>query len=459
MDKVNKSSPVGEGLRTSSSEQAQDLRAEILKLAAQYAEMVHKPKPFVMGQSAAPVSGKVYGAAEVVNLVDSALDFWLTTGRFNDDFEKKLAAFIGLNHALTCNSGSSANLLAVSALTSSMLGDRALKAGDEVITCATGFPTTINPLLQTGLVPVFLDVDIPTYNIRSDLIESAITDKTRAIVVAHTLGNPFDLDTVMAIAKRHQLFVIEDCCDALGATYNGKKVGTFGDIGTLSFYPAHHITMGEGGAVFTNHALLKRILESIRDWGRDCWCAPGNDNTCKRRFDWKLGGLPHGYDHKFTYSNLGYNLKITDMQASVGCAQMESLEQFIGMRRANFKRLYKGLIPSEDKLILPQATPKSDPSWFGFPITVHDDAPFKRDELLIYLNEKKIGTRLLFGGNLIHQPYMAGRNYRVCGSVENSDRVMRQTFWVGVYPGLGEAAIDYIIDSVNSFCRANGKPK
>ena len=429
-----------------------ELRARILELTARYAELAHAPKDFVAGQSPVPVSGRVYGAAEMQALVDSVLEFWLTTGRYNDLFEKRLAKYLGIYNVLTCNSGSSANLLAATALTSHLLGERALKPGDEVITCATGFPTTINPLLQNGLVPVFVDVDIPTYNIRADLIESAITEKTRAIMVAHALGNPFDLDTVMSVAKKHHLYVIEDCCDALGATYNGKLVGTFGDIGTLSFYPAHHITMGEGGAVFTNGATLKRILESVRDWGRDCWCNPGCDNTCKKRFSWQLGGLPFGYDHKYTYSHLGYNLKITDMQAAVGYAQLDRLDDFIARRRANFARLKDGLKRCEDNFILPEATPKSDPSWFGFPITMREGAPFGRDDLIKYLNEMKIGTRLLFGGNLIHQPYMEGRNYRVHGSLDNSDKVMRDTFWLGVYPGLGEAAIDYILKTIGAFC-------
>lgn len=432
---------------------AEELRAQILDLTARYARVAHAKKPFTAGSSPVPVSGRVYGEEEMTALVDSSLDFWLTTGRFNDMFEKRLAKFLGLYHVLTCNSGSSANLLAASALTSPMLEDRALKAGDEVITCATGFPTTVNPLLQNGLVPVFVDVDIPTYNIRPDLIEAAVTPKTKAIMVAHTLGNPFDLDVVMAVAKKHNLFVVEDSCDALGATYNEKMVGTFGDIGTVSFYPAHHITMGEGGAVFTNSAKFKRILESIRDWGRDCWCAPGADNTCKKRFDWKLGDLPYGYDHKYTYSHIGYNLKITDMQAAVGNAQMDRLDGFIEARRTNFNRLKAALKPLEDMLILPEATPKSNPSWFGFPITMRDGAPVKRDDLLKHLNEKKIGTRLLFAGNLLRQPYMKGRNYRVHGGVEASDKVMNDTFWIGVYPGLEDPHINYIVDTMTAFCK------
>ena len=439
------------------AESAEQLRAQILELTARYAELAHAKKPFTAGQSPVPVSGRVYGAPEMQALVDSALEFWLTTGRFNDMFEKRLAKILGVYHVLTCNSGSSANLLAATALTSHLLGDRALKPGDEVITCATGFPTTVNPLLQNGLVPVFVDVDIPTYNIRPELIEAAVTDKTRAIMVAHALGNPFDLDVVMSVAKKHNLFVVEDTCDALGATYNGKPVGTFGDIGTVSFYPAHHITMGEGGAVFTNGATMKRILESIRDWGRDCWCNPGCDNTCKKRFGWQLGDLPFGYDHKYTYSHLGYNLKITDMQAAVGHAQLDRLDDFIARRRANFTYMKTALKAHEDIFILPEATPNSDPSWFGFVITMRDNAPFARDDLLKYLNDKKIGTRLLFGGNLIRQPYMKGRNYRVHGTLENSDKVMRDTFWLGVYPGLGTSEIDYIVDMIGQFRAKDGK--
>lgn len=433
------------------TQNADELRAQILELTARYAELAHAPKPFVAGQSPVPVSGRVYGANDMKALVDSALDFWLTTGRFNDMFEKRLAKFLGVYNVLTCNSGSSANLLAATSLTSHLLGERALKPGDEVITCATGFPTTVNPLIQNGLIPVFVDVDIPTYNIRPDLIEAAVTPKTRAIMVAHALGNPFDLDTVMAVAKKHNLMVVEDCCDALGATYNGKLVGTFGDVGTVSFYPAHHITMGEGGAVFTNSATMKRILESVRDWGRDCWCNPGCDNTCKKRFGWQLGDLPFGYDHKYTYSHIGYNLKITDMQAAVGHAQLDRLEDFIARRRANFAYMKKVLKAHEDIFILPEATPKSEPSWFGFPISMREGAPFGRDDLIKFLNEKKVGTRLLFGGNLIRQPYMKNQNYRVHGDLTNSDMVMRDTFWLGVYPALGAAEIDYIAAMVAEF--------
>jgi CDP-4-dehydro-6-deoxyglucose reductase, E1 len=444
-------------MKDSAAESPEQLREQILDLTKRYAELAHAPKPFMAGQSPVPVSGRVYGAAEMQALVDSALEFWLTTGRYNDLFEKRLAKFLGIYNVMTCNSGSSANLIAATALTSPKLEAKALKPGDEVITCATGFPTTVNPLFQNGLVPVFLDVDIPTYNIRSDLIESAITSKTRAIMVAHTLGNPFDLDTVMGVAKKHNLFVIEDSCDALGATYNGKMVGTFGDIGTCSFYPAHHITMGEGGGVFTNSATMKLVMESIRDWGRDCWCDPGCENTCKKRFGWQLGDLPFGYDHKYIYSHLGYNLKITDMQAAVGYAQLDRLDDFIARRRANFAYMKAALKKHEDIFILPEATPKANPSWFGFVLTMRDKAPFARDDLIKHLNDKKIGTRLLFGGNLIRQPYMAGRNYRVHGALDNSDKVMRDTFWLGVYPGLTESHIDYVVETISAFRAQAGK--
>lgn len=427
------------------------LRALILNLTGEYARRFHAPKAFQPGVSPVPVSGKVYDGHDMRHLVDSALDFWLTTGRFNEAFEARLSARLGVAHALTTNSGSSANLLALSTLTSHYFRSDALKPGDEVITVATGFPTTVNPSLQYGLVPVFVDVDIPTYNIKSDMIEAAVSDKTRAIMIAHTLGNPFDLGEVMRIAKKYNLWVIEDCCDALGATYNGQAVGTFGHIGTLSFYPAHHITMGEGGAVFTNHARLKRVIESMRDWGRDCWCAPGMDNTCGKRFGRKLGSLPRGYDHKYTYGHCGYNLKITDMQAAVGLAQMDHLEDFIAARRRNFALLTEGLRPLEDVLILPQPTPNSEPSWFGYPITLRQGAPVQRDALVLYLDANKIGTRLLFGGNLLRQPYMRGRNYRVVGDLANADIVTENTFWVGLYPGLTEDHIAYTVKTIRDF--------
>ena len=436
---------------------ADDVRNEILALVDEYHQLKHVSSPFVAGKSPVPVAGRVYESADMRSLVDSALDFWLTTGRFNDAFEARLAAYLGVKHAMTVNSGSSANLVALASLTSHLLKDRALKPGDEIITTSTGFPTTVNPSLLYGFVPVFVDVHVPTYNIDPTKIEEAIGPKTRAIMVAHTLGNPFDLGVIMDIAKRHDLFVVEDSCDALGALYDGKKVGTFGDIGTVSFYPAHHITMGEGGAVFMNRPMLQRAAESIRDWGRDCYCAPGKDNTCGKRFEWKLGQLPKGYDHKYTYSHLGFNLKITDMQAAVGLAQMDHLDGFIAARRRNFARLWAGLSDLQDYLILPEATLRSEPSWFGFPITIRDGAPFDRNQLVIELNRAKIGTRLLFGGNLIRQPYMLGRNFRVSGETTESDRVMNNTFWIGVYPALGVAEIDYMLEIIHAFCKPAGQ--
>ena len=430
-----------------------ELRQMILDLVGEYARRYHGPKQFEPGTSPVPVSGKVYGAEDMQALVDSSLDFWLTTGRFNAAFEERLAARVGVRHALTTNSGSSANLLALSSLTSHYLRGEALQPGDEVITVATGFPTTVNPSLQYGLVPVFVDVDIPTYNIKPDMIEAAVSSRTRAIMVAHTLGNPFDLGEVMRVAEKHDLWVVEDCCDALGASYQGRGVGTFGDIGTLSFYPAHHITMGEGGAVFTDKPRLKRVIESMRDWGRDCWCAPGMDNTCGKRFCRKLGQLPMGYDHKYTYSHCGYNLKITDMQAAVGLAQLDRLDGFIAARQRNFDRLTEMLKPLEDLLILPEATPESEPSWFGFPITLRSDCPVSRDALIQHLDSRRIGTRLLFGGNLIRQPYMRGRNYRVVGDLTNADIVTERTFWIGLYPGLGEEHLQYAVETLTKFLR------
>jgi len=438
---------------TGLSAEAAALRAQILDLVGRYAALAHAEPAFEPGRSPIRVTGKVYGEPELRMLVDSSLDFWLTTGRFNDAFEAALARVFGARWALTCNSGSSANLLAVSALTSPLLGEAALRPGDEVITCAAGFPTTVNPILQHGMVPVFVDVDIPTYNIRADLIEAAVTPRTRAIVIAHALGNPFDLATVVDIAARHNLRLVEDCCDAFGATYGGRPVGSFGDVATLSFYPAHHITTGEGGAVFVNRSLMKRAVESIRDWGRDCWCAPGKDNTCQKRFDWQLGDLPHGYDHKYIYSHLGYNLKMTDMQAAVGLAQLDRLDDFVAARRRNFARLRDGLADLSDVLILPQATPNSDPSWFGFALTLRTDAPFSREHLVADLHAARIGTRNLFGGNLVRQPYMKDRDFRVVGELTASDIVMRRTFWIGVYPGLGAPEIDFVIDRIRAFCR------
>ncbi len=431
-----------------------EIRIEIMRLVEEYCAREHGEKAFVPGQSSVPVSGRVFDSSDIKSLIDSALEFWLTTGRFNDQFQTNLAQRIGVKYALTVNSGSSANLVAFSALTSPFLRERALTPDCEVITAATGFPTTVNPIMLWGMIPVFVDVDIPTYNILPDKVEEAITPKTRAIMAAHTLGNPFDAARIADIAKRYKLFLIEDCCDALGATLNGRHVGTFGDIGTLSFYPAHHITMGEGGAVFTSHPTLRRAMETFRDWGRDCYCDPGKDNTCKRRFDWQLGELPYGYDHKYIYSHMGFNLKITDMQAAVGVSQLVHLDGFIDARRRNFMRLKGGLRDLKEFLVLPEATVGSEPSWFGFLLTVHETAPFNRDEIVRHLNEKKIATRLLFGGNLVRQPYMQGRRYRVHGTLTNSDRIMNQTFWIGVYPGLGDPQIDYVLDVLHDFCGA-----
>ena len=432
-----------------------ELREKILQLVKEYAESEHKPKEFVSGASVIPPSGKVYGAQEMMNLVDASLDFWLTTGRYNEAFEKRFADFLNVKHVLTTNSGSSADLLAFTALTSPKLGDRALKPGDEVITVAAGFPTTVNPIIQNGLIPVFVDVDIPTYNIAPEQIENAVSEKTRAIMIAHTLGNPFNLDAVMAVAEKHKLWVIEDCCDALGSTYNGKLVGTFGHIGTCSFYPAHHITMGEGGAVFTNDGKLKKIIESFRDWGRDCYCEPGKDNTCGKRFGWQLGDLPAGYDHKYIYSHVGYNLKITDMQAAVALAQMERLPGFIQQRKDNFNYLKNKMSSLSEFLILPESTPNSDPSWFGFPITLKEDAPVARVDLLKYLDQNKIGSRLLFAGNLTKQPYFEGKEYRISGELKNTDLVMNNTFWIGIYPGLSEEMLDFVVDKFETFFGIN----
>lgn len=432
-----------------------EIRKKILELVGQYADLAFEKKPFQPGSSMVPPSGKVIGAKELQYMTEASLDGWLTTGRFNDQFEKKLGEFLGVKHVLTTNSGSSANLLAFSALTSPLLGDKALKEGDEVISVAASFPTTVNPILQYGMVPVFVDVHIPTYNIDPEKIEASITGKTKAIMLAHTLGNPCNLDEITKIAKKHDLWLIEDCCDALGSTYDGKLVGTFGDLATVSFYPAHHITMGEGGAVFTNDNLLKRVVESFRDWGRDCYCQPGKDNTCGKRFNWQLGELPFGYDHKYTYSHLGYNLKISDMQAACGLAQMDRLEGFIDARKQNFAYLKNRLKRCEDFLTLPEATDKSDPSWFGFPITIRNDAGVNRLDLLKYLDQNKIGSRLLFAGNLTRQPYMKGRPYRISGHLDNTDRIMNDTFWIGVYPGLSEEMFDFVADRIETFLGVN----
>ena len=429
----------------------QDIRQQIAKLVDDYAAIALAPQVFLPGVSMVPPSGKLLDATELKMRVEASLDGWLTTGRFNEEFQNKLAAFIGVKHLITVNSGSSANLVAFSTLTSPKLGDRAIRQGDEVIGVAAGFPTTVNPILQYGAVPVFVDVDIHTHNIDASKIEEAITSKTKAIMLAHSLGNPFNLDVVTTLCKKYGLWLIEDCCDALGSTYRGKMVGTFGDIATLSFYPAHHITMGEGGAVFTNSDELKTIAESFRDWGRDCYCPPGKDNTCGKRFCWKLGGLPEGYDHKYTYGHLGYNLKITDMQAACGLAQLEKARNFIKVRKENFAFLKERLSDCQEFLHLPQATEHSDPSWFGFPLTLRANCPVSRLDLLTYLDQNKVGTRLLFAGNLTRQPYMENQKFRISGELTNTDIVMNNTFWIGVQPSLTKEMLEYAAQKIESY--------
>ena len=437
------------------STRAAELRQRILDLTAEYFVEAFPARVFVAGESAVPVSGKVIDASDIQAVVDSALDSWFTTGRFAQDFERKLARFVGVRSASLVNSGSSANLLAISALTSPKLGNRQLKPGDEVITVAAGFPTTVNPIIQNRLVPVFLDVTRPTFQVDVTQLEAALSSKTRAIIIAHTLGNVFDAEAVAAFAQKHDLWLIEDCCDALGSTLKGKNVGTFGDIATVSFYPAHHITMGEGGAVLTDKPVLQALIDSFRDWGRDCWCEPGKDNTCGKRFDWQLGELPCGYDHKYTYSHIGYNLKATDMQAALGASQIEKLPYFIERRKENFRILHAALEPYADVLLLPEATPGSDPSWFGFPIGIRKDAPFTREALIRTLDAKKIGTRLLFGGNLLRQPAYEGCAYRVVGELPNSDFAMNNVFWIGVYPGLTKPMLDHVAEVIGEV--ATGK--
>jgi len=432
---------------------AQQLRQQIAELVGRYAELELTSPEFVPGQHAVPPSGKVIGAPELQAMTEAVLDGWLTTGRFNQAFEKRLARYLGRRGVLTANSGSSANLLAFSALTSPRLGDRAIGKGDEVIGVAAGFPTTVNPILQFGAVPVFVDIEMGTYNIDPALIEAAIGPRTKAIMLAHTLGNPFNLKVVRELCDRYGLWLVEDCCDALGATYDGRQVGSFGDVGTLSFYPAHHITMGEGGAVFTDSPLLKRIVESFRDWGRDCYCGPGEDNTCGKRFCWQLGELPQGYDHKYTYSHLGYNLKITDMQAACALAQMDRVDDFIAARKRNFNWLSDRLAGCSEQLILPHATPGSDPSWFGFPLTLRDGCGVERLDLLRHLDAQNVGTRLLFAGNLTRQPYLKGLEYRVSGELTVTDKVMKDTFWIGLWPGLGEAHLEHAASSIESYVR------
>lgn len=432
------------------------LRAATKLFAGAHSEAVlEHSHSFVPGRTPIPASGKVVGTPEVSNMIDASMDAWLTSGRFNAAFEARLAGFVGVPHVLTVNSGSSANLVAFAALTSSKLGDRAIRPGDEVIAVAASFPTTVNPILQHGAVPVFVDVDIPTYNIDVTKLEEALSERTRAIMVAHTLGNPYDLAVISEFARRHDLWLVEDCCDALGSTYRGKRVGTFGDIATLSFYPAHHITMGEGGAVLINHPELKTITESFRDWGRDCYCAPGKENTCGKRFCWRLGQLPFGYDHKYTYSHIGFNLKITDMQAACGLAQMDRLEGFIAARKRNFRFLKNRLSSLDEFLILPEATDGSDPSWFGFLLTLRDGSETPRVDLLQYLDQYRIGTRLLFAGNLTRQPSMDGRHYRVAGDLVNTDKIMRDTFWIGVHPALTEEMLEFVAAKIEVYFGVN----
>jgi CDP-4-dehydro-6-deoxyglucose reductase, E1 len=443
---------------TAENDRAAHLRSQILGLVSEYHDAAFPSTDFQAGETQIHFAGRVFDEHELVNLVDASLDFWLTTGRYAEQFERRFARLFGLRHALLVNSGSSANLVALSCLTSRKLGKRRLQPGDEVITVASSFPTTVNPIVQNGLVPVFVDVDIPTYNIDVEMLEAALSDRTRAIMVAHTLGNPFDLDAVTAFARDHDLWLIEDCCDALGSTYRGKMVGTFGDLASVSFYPAHHITMGEGGCVLTNKGRLKVLAESFRDWGRDCWCAPGKENTCGKRFDHQLGELPHGYDHKYIYSHIGYNLKLTDMQAAVGVAQLDKLEDFTQARRDNFGRLYDGLQDLQEHLILPEATEHSDPSWFGFPLALREDSPVTRDHILRFMNDRKIATRLLFGGNLLRQPAYLDVPHRRVGDLARADFVMNRVFWVGVYPGLTDASLQFMLESFHDAFAAADRP-
>ena len=431
------------------------VREKILSQVREYwAAQWGEEKPFVPGETPIPVSGKVFDADDVSSLVDASLDFWLTTGRFAQDFERRLAKFVGVRHAMLCNSGSSANLVALSALTSSSLGDRALTPGDEVLTVAAGFPTTINPIIQNGCVPVFVDTLPGTYNVDPAALAEAVGPRTKAVMIAHTLGNPFDIDAVRALADRHDLWMIEDNCDALGAEWGGKRTGSFGDLATLSFYPAHHVTTGEGGAVLADTGRLKLLVESFRDWGRDCWCAPGKDNTCGKRFEHQMGDLPPGYDHKYIYSHIGYNLKMTDMQAAVGVTQMDKVERFVDRRRAAWAHLRAGLQSLDDVFILPEATPGSNPSWFGFLLMVRPEAPFTRWDIVQHLEEHRIGTRLLFGGNLLRQPAYQHIEHRVVGGLVHTDAVTNDAFWIGVFPGLTDEMLDYMVECVHSFVGA-----
>jgi len=429
-------------------------REKILDLTRKYWRSRSKVSPFIPGESAVPVSGKSLSDRDISALVDSSLEGWLTSGDYTDRFQRNLANYIGVRSATFVNSGSSANLLALTALTSPRLGKKRLLPGDEVITPALGFPTTVNPIIQNGLLPVFVDVNLSTMDAKEEAILSAITPKTKAIMMAHTLGNPFNVNFIKKLCKEKDLWLVEDNCDALGSTYSSQRTGQFGDTSTLSFYPAHHITTGEGGAVLTNSPLVKKLIESFRDWGRDCYCETGHDNTCQKRFDWQLGGLPRGYDHKYIYSHIGYNLKATDMQAALGESQLDRIDEFVEARKVNFNRLYEGLCEIPD-FIMPVATENSDPSWFGFPITIKKSSSLDRTELLRFLDSRKIGTRLLFAGNILKQPGYMNIKHRVVGDLENADQIMRNGFWLGVYPGLTSEMIDYVIASVKEFVSSN----
>jgi len=428
-------------------------RSKILDLIKDHYREAFTPTDFVPGETPVPVSGKVFDEDEIMHLVDASLDFWLTTGRYAARFERELAKFVGVRHSFLVNSGSSANLVALSALTSHKMGKRQLQPGDEVITVAAGFPTTVNPIIQNRLTPVFIDIELKTYNIDISMLEEAISPKTRAIMIAHTLGNPFDVDAVTNFTDKNNLLLVEDNCDALGSTYNGNPTGSFGDVATCSFYPAHHITTGEGGAVFANDPSLKPIIESFREWGRDCWCEPGEDNTCGKRFDWQMGDLPHGYDHKYIYDHIGYNVKMTDMQAAVGVAQIAKLKQFTQTRKRNWRILKDGLSNLTDYFILPEPTAKSDPSWFGFPISIRSESPFDRKQFIHFLENKKISTRLLFGGNITRQPAYLKVPYRAVGDLAISDFVMTNTLWLGVYPQLTKTIMDYMVESIHEFVK------
>jgi CDP-6-deoxy-D-xylo-4-hexulose-3-dehydrase len=430
---------------------AAELRDSILKLVREYHGEAFAPSKFIPGVTPVPVAGRVFDAQDIATLVDCALDFWLTSGRFAERFQREFADFIGVQHAIVCNSGSSANLLAVSTLTSERLRHRRLQPGDEVITVAAGFPTTVSPLVQNRLVPVFVDVELGTYDAKVDRLREAVTPRTRAIILAHTLGNPFNLQAVTELAREHNLWLIEDNCDAVGSRYDGRLTGTFGDLATVSFYPAHHLTMGEGGCVLTNRASLQKIVESFRDWGRDCWCETGKENTCGRRFDWQLGELPYGYDHKYIYSHIGYNLKVSDMQTAVGVSQLQKLPGFIDVRKRNWARLHAGLRDLQTFFVLPEATRGSDPSWFGFAMTVRADAPFGRPELVRFLEDRKIATRQLFAGNLVRQPAYRSVEHRIVGDLVNSDVITERSFWIGVYPGLTDEMIDFMVESLYDF--------